>query len=162
MVTKYPVGTMEGGLAAWKGVEEGRTNERKDEGNRASRVKREMEVTSGGAYNCSTTQLLVLRIARSGTPKCFSAVEIPLTLTVLPDVLERTSHLPRLPTPSCTWHGICASLCRGNQVSTLNVGSGASKIVDAEVLGIFSEQIEFQYVEWKQFCDVIDRLIWKS
>lgn len=102
MVTKYPLGTMEGGLAAWKGVEEGRTNERKNEGNRASRVKREMEVTSGGAYNCSTTQLLVLRIARSGTPKCFSAVEIPLTLTVLPDVLERTSHLPRLPTPSCT------------------------------------------------------------
>lgn len=52
-----------------------------------------------------------------------------------------------------------ASLCRGNQVSTLNVGSGASKIVGAEVLGIFSDQIEFEYVKWKQFCDVIDRLI---
>lgn len=44
-------------------------------------------------------------------------------------------------------------------LALLNVGSGASKIVDAEVLGIFSEQIEFEYVEWKQFCDVIDRLI---
>lgn len=105
MVTKYPLGTMEGGLAACKRGgrrSNERTNERKDEGNRASRVKREMEVTSGGAYNCSTTQLLVLRIARSGVPKCFSAVEIPLTLTVLPGVLERTSRLPRLPTPSCT------------------------------------------------------------
>lgn len=102
---------MEGGLAACKRGgrrSNERTNERKDEGNRASRVKREMEVTSGGAYNCSTTQLLVLRIARSGVPKCFSAVEIPLTLTVLPGVLERTSRLPRLPTPSCTWHGISA------------------------------------------------------
>lgn len=28
MVTKYPLGTMEGGLAAWKGVEEERTNGR--------------------------------------------------------------------------------------------------------------------------------------
>lgn len=86
MVTKYPLGTMEGGLAACKRGgrrSNERTNERKDEGNRASRVKREMEVvTSGGAYNCSTTQLLVLGIARSGVPKCFSAVEIPLTLTV--------------------------------------------------------------------------------
>lgn len=138
MVTKYPLGTMEGGLAACK---------------------------RGGRRSNERTNGRTKGIVRAGWKERWRWW-LPAVLIIVPPLSFWCSGLPgaeclnvslqskyRLPW-LCPRKDVAftaftgailhvtrnlGSLCRGNQVSTLNIRSGASKIVDGEVLGIFSD-----------------------